>query len=43
MIQKLEMLLALAKTQHFGRAAELLGLLSQACPQGSSNWKTSLG
>ena len=43
MIQKLEMLLALAKTQHFGRAAELLGVTQPSLSSGIKQLEDQLG
>ena len=43
MIQKLEMLLALAKTQQFGRAAELLGVTQPSLSSGIKQLEDQLG
>ncbi|MCV2875224.1 LysR family transcriptional regulator [Rhodobacteraceae bacterium XHP0102] len=43
MIQRLEMLLALAKTQHFGRAAEVLGITQPSLSSGIKQLEDQLG
>ena len=43
MIGKLEMLLALAKEHHFGRAAETLGITQPTLSSGIRNLEEQLG
>lgn len=43
MIDKLEFLLALAREQHFGRAAEACGVTQPTSPPASSRLEETLG